>query len=408
MRKAQMRILKTVIALTFSLFVCLAAYADGFSVEVEVTEALSVQEKTLLKEAGCPLTAATPGKNHVTVTLNKADDNEIHAAQQAAVALIKGARGMVFQCPKKLLIRYGFDRKPYPSSLAGTLAVMNSLLGEIEAGSAVKLTISGVALHKVIRQDGTSAYLAFDKGKKKVKLELGKAVWRVASLVADSKGKMRRVFRKTDTVTGTLMPAPVMISSVSMTPQKKDEAAKFWDAKKCHELHLTFSEEAWQTLRERSFRDQFEMEYVKADFECNGKPLKGVGVRLKGNSSLMHGARAGKYPLKIDFDRFKSQDFLGMKKLNLSNNFRDHTMMREYLAYEVFRKSGLCAGRSAFCKLYITVVVLAIRRSQYEITCSPTAILKKTDGFNNSVYVPTEYHLFVGWCSRCISLAQGF
>jgi spore coat protein CotH len=53
-----------------------------------------------------------------------------------------------------------------------------------------------------------------------------------------------------------------------------------------------------------------------------------------------------------------------MKKLNLSNNFKDASAMREYLAYELFRKSGLCAGRSAFVKLSITVEG-AFRKKSY-------------------------------------------
>lgn len=350
-----MNAVKSVTWLAVFLLLCANAYAQGFTVGVHVSDELSKKERLLLEEAGCPLMDGSRAKSHVAVTLENDNVSEAYAAQQAVLALSKGAKGVVFQCHKDLLIGFDFDRKPRLSRLAATFAVLGELLSDIEAGSAHKTTISGVPLFKLKKKDGTFGYAAFSKGKQKVKLKLGKATWRVASLVAASDGKIRRVFRKTDTVSGTLSAAPVMITQVTSTPQPKDGAAKFWDAKGVHTVHLSFSAQAWRALGERGTREPFKKEYVKAHFECDGTRLQGVGVRFKGNSSLMAGSREGKFPFKIDFDRFRDQDYLGMKKLNLSNNFKDPSAMREYLAYEMFAKAGLCAGRAAFAKLYISV-----------------------------------------------------
>lgn len=334
---------------------CTVACADGFSVQVCVTGKLSEEEQRFLEEARSPLTEEPEKEGCVAITLQESDSIETDAAQRAVEALSRGAKGIVFRCLKTQLVRYDFDMRCYPGALAGTLAVLAELFSDIEVGSAANTTVDGVKLLKVHKTDGSPAYIAHHKERRGVKLKLGEGTWCIASLIADGRGKMRRVFRKTDTVCGTLTPTPVLISRVCTEPRKEDETATFWDAQSVHVIHLTFSAKDWQTLKERELRGQFAKEYVKADFEWNGKSLRDVGVRLKGNSSLMAGSRDGRFPLKIDFDRFEDQLFLGMKKLNLSNNFKDPSAMREYLAYELFRKSGLCAGRSAFVRLQVTV-----------------------------------------------------
>ncbi len=326
------------------------AYAAGFDVAVRVTDRLSPRDEQMLKDAGCPLADGSTGSGFAEIVLRGAEDVEVEAAQQALKALASGAKGAIFKCGRDLLVKTDIDRRPYRSRLAGTLAVLAELLGEVEAGSAREATVSGVKMHKVKTTAGGAAYFAFDPGRKKVALKLGEGTWRVASLVAGDEGKMRRVFRKGATVEGTLTPAPVMFSSVGTKRPSKDESAKFWESKSVHKIHLSFSAEAWRTLQARP-----KEEYVKAVFECDGKKVRGVGVRFKGNSSMMAGAREGKFPFKIDFDRFKDQTFAGMKKLNLSNGFKDPSSMREFLAYELFNKAGLCAGRAAFAEVRVTV-----------------------------------------------------
>ena len=87
-----------------------------------------------------------------------------------------------------------------------------------------------------------------------------------------------------------------------------------------------------------------------------------VGIRYKGNSSLLSAYQSGnnKLSLKLDFDEFeddypaiKNQRFYGFKQLNLNNNFDDPSLMREKVGADLFRKFGLASSQTAFCVVYI-------------------------------------------------------
>ncbi|MFK7783809.1 MAG: CotH kinase family protein, partial [Crocinitomicaceae bacterium] len=77
-----------------------------------------------------------------------------------------------------------------------------------------------------------------------------------------------------------------------------------------------------------------------------------IGVRFKGNSTYNH--PNDKKPFKIDFNRYVSgQDFDGIKKINLSNGFKDPSCMREKLFFDFSRTAGVNAPRANFANLYI-------------------------------------------------------
>lgn len=101
---------------------------------------------------------------------------------------------------------------------------------------------------------------------------------------------------------------------------------------------------------------------VPAEVFYNGKEWYRVGVRFKGNSSLQSSWQAGilKLSFKLDFDEFeddypqiKNQRFYGFKKLSLKNNYDDDSMLREKVAMDVFRNSGLVGSHTAFYTVYV-------------------------------------------------------
>jgi len=100
----------------------------------------------------------------------------------------------------------------------------------------------------------------------------------------------------------------------------------------------------------------FEFVYVKAALDCDGERLDNVAVRFKGNASYDNFQRSLRRPLNIDFDRFvPGQKFHGIQTLNLSNNAYDNSQLREALSYEVYRRAGVPAPRTAFAIVYLTV-----------------------------------------------------
>jgi spore coat protein H len=102
--------------------------------------------------------------------------------------------------------------------------------------------------------------------------------------------------------------------------------------------------------------------WVPATIEFNGITWTNVGVRYKGNSSLMQGWRSGtqKMPLKMDFDEFESeypeiedQRFYGFKQLSLSNCFNDQTYMRDAITADILEEAGLVAAETAYYEVML-------------------------------------------------------
>jgi spore coat protein H len=97
--------------------------------------------------------------------------------------------------------------------------------------------------------------------------------------------------------------------------------------------------------------------WVPATIEFEGHTWTNVGVRYKGNSSLMSSwnGTSLKLPLKLDFDEFedehpeiKDQRFYGFKQLSLANGFGDNSYMREAVAYDLLEEAGLVAAETAY------------------------------------------------------------
>ena len=96
--------------------------------------------------------------------------------------------------------------------------------------------------------------------------------------------------------------------------------------------------------------------YMKADLvltdETGTSSFTDVGVRLKGNSSYNH--PNDKKSFKIDFNEYVSgQKYDGLKKLNFGNCFKDPSMMRDKVFFDVSRAADVPAPRSNFANVYM-------------------------------------------------------
>ena len=104
--------------------------------------------------------------------------------------------------------------------------------------------------------------------------------------------------------------------------------------------------------------------YVSAQVEFDGNIWTHVGMRYKGNSSLMAAANSnnGKIPFRLHFDKYEEefpeiedQRFYGFKKLTFSSNYTDDSQVRELFATELFRDRGVPAARAAFYRVMVDV-----------------------------------------------------
>lgn len=118
--------------------------------------------------------------------------------------------------------------------------------------------------------------------------------------------------------------------------------------------------------------------YVNAMLEFEGQTYGPLAVRYKGSvggflppctsgmpMGMQQGAtrsapggsrgrKTGKCSMKIDFDRIDTgARFFGLKKLNFHSMIRDPSMLRDRLAYAMFRESGIAAPRAMHARLLI-------------------------------------------------------
>ncbi len=103
-------------------------------------------------------------------------------------------------------------------------------------------------------------------------------------------------------------------------------------------------------------------DWVEATVTFNGETWTHVGVRYKGNSTLMRawGSGSTKLPLKLDFDQFEddypeieNQRFYGFKQLSLGNNLSDATYLRDALSYDIMAAAGLITPETAFYEVLL-------------------------------------------------------
>lgn len=114
---------------------------------------------------------------------------------------------------------------------------------------------------------------------------------------------------------------------------------------------LSFAPEHWATLQ----RTALDEEYVPARLTVSGEDLGEVGVRYKGAFGTLSGCfdkttgarTCPKLSLKIKFDAIQpGKRWRGLKRVNLHALMRDPTLLRERLAYRLFREMGLPAPRA--------------------------------------------------------------
>ena len=113
-------------------------------------------------------------------------------------------------------------------------------------------------------------------------------------------------------------------------------------------VHLIFTAADWDALQEDWGQD------VPVTVEVEGEVYPDVAVHYKGNVSLDYAGE--KKSFKLDFDDFvDGQRFHGLERLNLHNGFKDPTLMRETLSYELHAAAGDLASRTSYARVALTV-----------------------------------------------------
>jgi hypothetical protein len=132
-------------------------------------------------------------------------------------------------------------------------------------------------------------------------------------------------------------------------PVRNDDPALYdalFDVGRVHTVSLTFDAVSWDLLLADG------TDWVEADWLAEGDVVAHVGVRLTGD--LAADGWQGKAPLEVGFDVFvPGTTFGGLDRVRLANQENDPTGIREVLALDFLRNSGVVAPRAALAELVI-------------------------------------------------------
>lgn len=158
-------------------------------------------------------------------------------------------------------------------------------------------------------------------------------------------------------------PVPPAGDPGRVVPEPEDEAAFLWDDDALRTFHIRLSESDLAFLDSSPAAEQ----YVPAELVFEGKTYGPAGMRYKGsvgaflrpctNASIIgprDGPRVGKCSIKLSFNWTDPDGtFFGLRKLQFHSMGQDPSMMRERLAYSLFREMGVAAPRAVHARVLI-------------------------------------------------------
>jgi spore coat protein CotH len=131
-----------------------------------------------------------------------------------------------------------------------------------------------------------------------------------------------------------------------------DATVDFFSEDTVENVYITISETDWNSILASPLLE----EYHTASITYRDVTLDNVAFRTKGSSSLQAVANMNstRYSFKVDMNYYvDGQKLLGMKKINLNNNYKDPSYMRERISYDMMRFLDLPTTRLSYVNLYI-------------------------------------------------------
>jgi hypothetical protein len=144
-----------------------------------------------------------------------------------------------------------------------------------------------------------------------------------------------------------ILPALVIMLQLSI---KQTFSQSFYDIQTIQNIELFFGQPNWDYMMDTAKAGSGS--YILADsIRINGHMIDSVGVKYKGNSS--YNPNRVKNPLHIELDHFiDSHLYDGITDIKLNNGFKDPTLTRETVSYNIAR-TYMAAPRANYARLYI-------------------------------------------------------
>ena len=136
----------------------------------------------------------------------------------------------------------------------------------------------------------------------------------------------------------------------------KVKAQNFYDLNTIQKIELTFLQSNWEYQLDTA-KQGADSYILAAQVKLNGVVFDSVGVKYKGNSS--YSPTNKKNPLHIELDSYKDQSYNGVKDIKLGNNYKDPSMIREVLGYDILKNYMHCS-QSNFARVFINGVYYGV------------------------------------------------
>ena len=109
-------------------------------------------------------------------------------------------------------------------------------------------------------------------------------------------------------------------------------------------IEISADENDWNSMIE----NKNSKPYISCNLKIDGRNFNNVGLRPKGNSSLMN-AQNGRVSFRLDFDHYvENQSCYGLEQMVLNNLQADATYMKDYIAYDLMEYVGVKAPLHTF------------------------------------------------------------
>jgi hypothetical protein len=138
----------------------------------------------------------------------------------------------------------------------------------------------------------------------------------------------------------------------------------FYDINNINTIEITFEESNWDQILDQ-YAQAGDEERLMGSVSINGQVFDSVGVRYKGNSSYSPNQVKNPFNIKLDYI-IDDQDLDGYGTLKLANGFKDPSMVRETLGYEIAR-NYFPASLANYTNVYVNGSLIGLYTSVQDV-----------------------------------------
>ena len=178
--------------------------------------------------------------------------------------------------------------------------------------------------------------------------------------------------------------------AAALSAPELEYAETLFDPSYVHIIDIQVPRSSWDAMKQ----DALSKECIDSTVVIDGQQMYHVGLRTKGNSTLLFNAAKGwdRFSLVLEFDAFQeSQRFQGLDCLSLYNNMFDASYMKTYLCYEMMRSMDVSTPLCSFAAVHLNGEFLGLYAASE--TFSESFALRNFGYDYGQIYKPEQFDI---------------